>query len=845
MKKIIYSLITFLCVTCLSAQVPYYGAPFYKEGFDQETITDWVQEGTVYAADGTTSSNSAWVTSSTYTSPAMNFKNADPNSTHSLYTSIEIGNGLVSTITSPEITNTESTVCFGFSIFKAEDAFPDGFGSIACLLSNDNAATWDTVWVSGGVTKYDAVISPVSQITFTGWSNVQINLPDEYNNKNLRVRFAVNSPVLRVKKATVFIDGVFLSKRRAIDATILSVDDFKVSPTVNINAYFNQRLNVVFRNSGSASINTMSFGFMNRQSPLVEEQYTFSPAVASGETKTFTFNSEAILSALRATDTLKVWVKLEGDDYAKDDTLVFITRNTLTDVPYAPEWLTISGNPTDEWSYVQSGSTASYPYWSVTKYNRKSSFVCDASKKFYDSDTYLFSCPMYLKKGKTYEVRFDLFTDVSVSNDKNAAEVYFSTIADTSVRTGDKLLSVKDIDGEKYRKSSFRFTVEKDTSYYVVFRALCAAANAPMYLSDFLVKEVAADDAEASVLLSPVDKQYTYTNAETVKVRVMNAGLNPIDANQLKVYCQIGSGREISGTVDQTLAPGATYDYTFTEKVDLSAYGTQEIKVWVDLSGDKKQDNDSLKLEVNSLLTELPYDASLGTSASPTYEEDYWSWTAKTSTWKVSLMVSEGRFQYGGTANVPAGDVVDLYSRPLHISAGKTCQLTYLAGVSAAAVDIPLVVGLYKKDGSKFISVKELLNENVKVEVRNAYNAYSVEFTVPETGDYYIVFTVRPETGLTCNVFVKDIKVDYKSGSNIEGVESQMMQVYPNPASDYIAFTEGVSGDVSIYSISGQLMYNKFISAGERVDVSSLAKGAYVVRIKNESGVYSLRCIIK
>jgi hypothetical protein len=87
--------------------------------------------------------------------------------------------------------------------------------------------------------------------------------------------------------------------------------------------------------------------------------------------------------------------------------------------------------------------------------------------------------------------------------------------------------------------------------------------------------------------------------------------------------------------------------------------------------------------------------------------------------------------------------------------------------------------------------------------------------------------------------------VDYTSGSNIEGVESQMMQVYPNPASDYIAFTEGVSGDVSIYSISGQLMYNKFISAGERIDVSSLAKGAYIVRIKNETGVYSLRCIIK
>jgi hypothetical protein len=85
---------------------------------------------------------------------------------------------------------------------------------------------------------------------------------------------------------------------------------------------------------------------------------------------------------------------------------------------------------------------------------------------------------------------------------------------------------------------------------------------------------------------------------------------------------------------------------------------------------------------------------------------------------------------------------------------------------------------------------------------------------------------------------IDDIKVSTERVSFNE-VESNMINLYPNPASEMVSVNaEGIEGKVTvqILDLTGRVMMQQDGTAQNfRFDVSNLAKGSYFVRMNGEN----------
>lgn len=75
--------------------------------------------------------------------------------------------------------------------------------------------------------------------------------------------------------------------------------------------------------------------------------------------------------------------------------------------------------------------------------------------------------------------------------------------------------------------------------------------------------------------------------------------------------------------------------------------------------------------------------------------------------------------------------------------------------------------------------------------------------------------------------------------------ETSAVQLYPNPTTDYMKLTVGAGkiANVQLYNIQGVMVLETKPDSSDIVDLSRLAPGAYVVKVKQGSGVTSTRRI--
>lgn len=76
------------------------------------------------------------------------------------------------------------------------------------------------------------------------------------------------------------------------------------------------------------------------------------------------------------------------------------------------------------------------------------------------------------------------------------------------------------------------------------------------------------------------------------------------------------------------------------------------------------------------------------------------------------------------------------------------------------------------------------------------------------------------------------------SGIQRVGISNGKLNIYPNPASDYISLQNAPEGELnfSIYALDGTiLLSSKLISATQQIDISMLKKGFYVIKVSNQA----------
>ena len=80
----------------------------------------------------------------------------------------------------------------------------------------------------------------------------------------------------------------------------------------------------------------------------------------------------------------------------------------------------------------------------------------------------------------------------------------------------------------------------------------------------------------------------------------------------------------------------------------------------------------------------------------------------------------------------------------------------------------------------------------------------------------------------------------------IEEKELKQLKIFPNPAYDLVSIENAEDAIIQIYNMFGQLVYSKNkITAFEKVNISNLCQGTYLIRLINENEVISSKLIVK
>lgn len=119
------------------------------------------------------------------------------------------------------------------------------------------------------------------------------------------------------------------------------------------------------------------------------------------------------------------------------------------------------------------------------------------------------------------------------------------------------------------------------------------------------IYQLLPEDAGIISVLAPVSACQFLTN-EQVVVEVHNFGLDTIFSTD--VNYTLNGGPTTTETINQTIAPGDTLLYTFTQTANLQSPGPHTINAWTTLANDGDPSNDALiKVVDNAHLSTFPY----------------------------------------------------------------------------------------------------------------------------------------------------------------------------------------------------------------------------------------------
>jgi hypothetical protein len=119
----------------------------------------------------------------------------------------------------------------------------------------------------------------------------------------------------------------------------------------------------------------------------------------------------------------------------------------------------------------------------------------------------------------------------------------------------------------------------------------------------------------------------------------------------------------------------------------------------------------------------------------------------------------------------------------------------------------------------------------------NSYITLSIDPTGYDgsgTVEYFVYETDHYEDGL-----LMTFHIDTPGFVGTEEMDNTIIQIYPNPAMDYIQITSGSAIDkIRIYSLTGQLVNElNQIENNENINISNLEEGIYLMEVLQRDGL--------
>ena len=119
----------------------------------------------------------------------------------------------------------------------------------------------------------------------------------------------------------------------------------------------------------------------------------------------------------------------------------------------------------------------------------------------------------------------------------------------------------------------------------------------------------------------------------------------------------------------------------------------------------------------------------------------------------------------------------------------------------------------------------------------------SQNYVIPATGGIYFdgdtVMHLQTNSGMATHRVddVRSVVFAHSNSITDAMLESHTVVLYPNPSKDYITIDGGDDGmrQVTVFSATGVAVIQGTFSKGEKIDVSTLKRGFYIVKVNGNA----------
>ena len=520
------------------------------------------------------------------------------------------------------------------------------------------------------------------------------------------------------------------------DVAVVSVDSPMHNATL---AKSGITVAATFRNAGGETLTDIPVCYQFDDGEIVRETID---RIEAGESAQHTFTSTIDLSAI-GSHTLKVWAEFDGDTEPGNDSATrTISAYEAYDFPFEASFEADEQN--DNW--ITYNADNDILYWEITQViDGNINYAKDGVQAAYMSSAsgiehndWLISPAINASEGKA-RISFYYTTRMSSSSGDDGCNIklYLATTDNPDEISKGEPLAVFTLTDENvlvYKQGYSPVEIPADGTYYVAFH------NDGMG-HDIILDDIRFDQSEDLSILSASNSSVSGFNLteNTVTMEISNHGTTA--QSGFKATYSVNGGAPVEETVQQSIAPGESLQYSFSNKVDVSVPGTYQISVSVvaDNDADTYNNNWTLPEFTSYANAGLPYDVDFDT------EEQRAQWTAS-GNWMVAANMTTSQSAYNGkgalyhTGAAPAdGDWV--YSGCIEIPAG-TYDFSFFYRTFMNMTDVErygqnFSIYLGKEQNPEAMTIPLYSVEGTVVTTK-VYEKVLKQVEIEESGNYYI-----------------------------------------------------------------------------------------------------------
>lgn len=365
-------------------------------------------------------------------------------------------------------------------------------------------------------------------------------------------------------------------------------------------------------------------------------------------------------------------------------------------------------------------------------------------------------------------------------------------------------------------------------------------------IDDVQLYEAPSNDGSIVNITTPVTGCTPLSSSELITVVVYNNGSDSISGGFDLTFIA-DNGIPVTENILQTIASGASFDYTFTATTDFSAPGNHSILTYINLPGDTILSNDTLFSTVYS----GPYIINTINSYSNGFEasDDLSGFAIEDNntdsiSWNISNVSPNTGTYCANISSVTADDWYFTTCLELDSSFVYNLEYFYRTSSTSTQANFQVMIGFGQSSGSM---TQEIVPFSL---ISNLfYLQNSVQFNVGNTGTYYLGLHVQNSDSLV-GFSIDDLNISVDSGLGISSLTNNPFSVYPNPSSGIFNINlkenSPAGFKIEIIDQSGNLIFSKPTEKLHNyiIDLQEQPAGIYFLRIISENGIHTRKISI-